>query len=193
MDTTRMFQELAAICPLSGGFKDALLAELSELSLPKDHYLLQAPQVSDQVYFMLEGFAFSFIFVDRVRRVEWFWKKNQCIISPRSFFEQKPAREFIRLARDSELLCISYKSIEKLLDDFSEARSIHRVIMNKYFENSRRRIREMQQLNADDRFRRLIIHYPSIEQLVSQESIASYLGITPQSLSRIKRVTAREL
>jgi CRP-like cAMP-binding protein len=193
MDTTRMFQELAAICPLSGGFKDALLAELSELSLPKDHYLLQAPQVSDQVYFMLEGFAFSFIFVDRVRRVEWFWKKNQCIISPRSFFEQKPAREFIRLARDSELLCISYKSIEKLLDDFSEARSIHRVIMNKYFENSRQRIREMQQLNADDRFRRLIIHYPSIEQLVSQESIASYLGITPQSLSRIKRVTAREL
>jgi CRP-like cAMP-binding protein len=188
-----MFQELAAICPLSGGFKDALLAELSELSLPKDHYLLQAPQVSDQVYFMLEGFAFSFIFVDRVRRVEWFWKKNQCIISPRSFFEQKPAREFIRLARDSELLCISYKSIEKLLDDFSEARSIHRVIMNKYFENSRQRIREMQQLNADDRFRRLIIHYPSIEQLVSQESIASYLGITPQSLSRIKRVTAREL
>jgi CRP-like cAMP-binding protein len=193
MDTTRMFQELAAICPLSGGFKDALLAELSELSLPKDHYLLQAPQVSDQAYFMLEGFAFSFIFVDRVKRVEWFWKKNQCIISPRSFFEQKPAREFIRLARDSELLCISYKSIEKLLDEFSEARSIHRVIMNKYFENSRQRIREMQQLNADDRFRRLIIHYPSIEQLVSQESIASYLGITPQSLSRIKRVTAREL
>jgi CRP-like cAMP-binding protein len=187
-----IFRELSAICPLSDEFRNALHSELSMLSLPKDHYLLQSPQVADQAYFIQQGFAFSFIFVEGVRKVEWFWKKNQVILSPRSFFEQKPSREFIQLAGESELLCISHRSLEKLLDGHSEARYIQRVIMNKYFEISRQRIRDLNQLNAYERFRKLLAHYPSIEQMISQESIASYLGITPQSLSRLKRLTSRE-
>jgi CRP/FNR family transcriptional regulator, anaerobic regulatory protein len=191
MDTEIFFRELAAIGTLSEELKTALENELKPLSLPKDHFLLQPPQVSDQAYFILHGFAFSYILVEGERKIEWFWKQNQLIISPLSFFEQKPAQEFIQLAEASELLCISYKSLLMLLDNFPEAHRINRIIMNKYFENSRQRIRDLHRLNAYERFRRLVAYYPSVEQMVSQEAIASYLGITPQSLSRIKRLTGR--
>jgi CRP/FNR family transcriptional regulator, anaerobic regulatory protein len=189
MDTGNLFQALEEIYPLSADLKNALASELTELSLPKDHFLLQPPQVSDHAYFLVQGFAMSYMFVEGERKVEWFWKKNQFIISLRSFFEQKPSKEFIQLAQPSVLLCISYKSLLRLLYESPEANGINRLIMNKYFENSRQRLREIQQLSAYDRFRRLIAHYPSIEQFVSQECIASYLGITPQSLSRIKRLS----
>jgi hypothetical protein len=74
-----------------------------------------------------------------------------------------------------------------LLQDFPEANAIYRMVMNEYVEQLRERIHDMQHLSAVDRFKKLHDRLPRIEQIVSQEYLASYLGITPQSLSRLKR------
>jgi hypothetical protein len=59
--------------------------------------------------------------------------------------------------------------------------------MNQYYENSRERTHDMQHLNARERYQKLLANFPQIEQIIAQEFIASYLGIAPQSLSRLKR------
>jgi CRP-like cAMP-binding protein len=187
MTTEKLFTVLSAIHPLTDEFKIAIEKELTLVSFPKQYLLLEAPKIAAHAYFLNDGFAMCYTFVDGEKQIEGFWKTSEIIVSARSFFEQVPAMEFIELLVPSEVLCISYQSVMRLFDSYPEANFIYRVVMNQYYEQSRQVIRDLQHLNAVERYEKLLTTFPNIEQIISQEQIASYLGITPQSLSRIKR------
>lgn len=187
MNTERLFSVLSSIHAISRDFRESIERELTPLSLPANYLLLEAPRIEEHAYFLNSGFAMSYTFAKGKKQVEAFWGPGQIVFSARSFFEQVPAREFIQLMQDSELLCISFKSVEKLFEIYPLATYLQRVVMNQYLELERDRIRDLYSINAVDRLSKLVNLYPGLEQIVPQESIASYLGITPQSLSRIKR------
>jgi len=187
MNTDRLFQVLSAIHPLSEKFNKAIRKELTHLSLPKDYLLLEAPRIAEYVYFLDSGFAMSYTFMKGEKQVEAFWLSGQILLPAKSFLERVPSEEFIQLMEQSEVFCISYAGFSRLFDAFPEANVIARVVINQYYESSRDRIREMKHLTAMQRYARLVTTFPGIEQVISQEFIASWLGITPQSLSRIKR------
>ncbi|MEJ0055986.1 MAG: Crp/Fnr family transcriptional regulator [Bacteroidota bacterium] len=173
------------------GLKKALEKELVALSFPKNYLLLEAPRTDGFAYFLNEGFAMSYTFVDGKKRVESFWKAGQIMISSKSFFEQVPSTESIQLMENSELLCISYAGVMRLFERWPEANSLYRHIMIQCFEQIQDRVHDLQQLTAEQRHQKLLETFPDIEQIISQDYIASYLGITPQSLSRIKRLRRR--
>lgn len=168
-------------------FRDALEKELIPLSLPKNYLLLEAPRIADHAYYLDRGFAITYTFIQGEKQIDDFWQSGQIIFSPKSLFEQIPTVENIQLIEPSEVICISYKSIMRLFELFPEANFIYRSVMNQYYDHARERIRDMKLLGAADRYMNLLHSFPGIEQFIPQEYIASYLGITPQSLSRIKR------
>lgn len=182
-----LFDYLTEIHPLSDVFRSAIARELTLMSLPKNHMLLEAPRVSDYAWYLDRGFAMSYTYTEGGMRVENFWKSGQLILSVRSFFEQIPSTENIRVMTAAEVVFISYKSVQRLFRDFPEAHFIYEAVLNRYYEESRERANDLITLNAKNRYRKLLMTYPRIEQMVSQEHIASYLGIAPQSLSRLKR------
>jgi CRP-like cAMP-binding protein len=186
-NTERLFQVLSCIHPLSDEFKSAIESEVEYKSLTKNHVLLEASNVSNFVYFVIQGFAISYTFRGSRKYIEWIWKSDQIILSPKSFFERVPTTESIQAIVQSEILCFSHDSVIRLLNSFPEAHIIYRVIMNEYYELSRERIREMQHMNGGERLKKLLDTFPGIERIIPQEQISSYLGVTPQSLSRIKR------
>lgn len=183
-----LFGLLSTIHPLSPTVREAIEKELAALSLPKDYLLLEAPRVADHAYYLNTGFALTFSYINGEKQIDAFWKAGQIMFSARSLFEQIPSTENIQLVQQSDLLCISYKSIMKLFETFPEVNFIYRVVMNQYYENLRERIRDLQLLSAVDRYKKLLNDFRGIEQIIPQEYIASYLGITPQSLSRIRRL-----
>ena len=187
MSTDKLFRVLSAITTLTPEFKIAIEQELTLLSLPKQYMLLEAPKIATHAYFIIDGFAMCYTFVKGNKQIECFWKAGQIMFSAKSFFEQVPSKEFIQLMVQSDVLCISYASVMRLFGAYPEAHFIYSVVMNKYYEQSRQRVRDLQQLNAIERYEKLLATFSNIEQLIPQEQIASYLGITPQSLSRIKR------
>lgn len=187
MNTDKLFSVLASIHPISSGFRKAVEKVLTPLSLPKYHLLLEATRISECAYFLDEGFAMSYTFVKGKKQVEWFWNSGQIMVSARSFFEQVPSQEFIQLRTPTELFCVTHDSVLHLFQTFPEAHFIYRVIMNQYYEHSRERTRDLQHLTAVERYEKLIRYFPDVEQHVTQEHVASYLGIAPQSFSRIKR------
>jgi CRP-like cAMP-binding protein len=161
---------------------------MTRLSLPRNYVLLEAPNVSDHAYFLESGFAMSYTFVKGKMQIEKFWASGEIIFSAKSFFEKVPSTEFIKLMVQGDVLFISYAAVQRLFDYFPEANFIYRVIMNQYYEHCRDRIHDMQHLSSTERYHKLTSTFPAIEQVISQEHIASYLGIAPQSLSRIKRM-----
>lgn len=187
MNADKLLQILSRIHPMTNAFKKALESELIGLSLPKNYLLMDALKIADHVYFLNHGFAISYTFQDGSKQIESFWKTHQLIISSKSFFEQVPTGEFIQLMVQSDLLCISHAGVLRLFDRFPATHLIYRTLMSKHDEWNRQRIRDLKTLNAEQRYKKLLTTYSNIEQIVSQEQIASYLGITPQSLSRIKR------
>jgi CRP-like cAMP-binding protein len=191
MNTENLFSVLSSIHPISSEFQKAVERTLTPLSLPQYHLLLKATEVATCAYFLEEGFAMSYTFVKGEQQVDGFWKSGQIMVSARSFFEQVPSQEFIQLRSHSELLCITHDSVHTLFKTFPEAHFIYRVIMNRYYEYSRERTRELQHLTAGERFENLKEHFPTIEQHVTQKHIASYLGIAPQSFNRIKKRRTR--
>jgi CRP/FNR family transcriptional regulator, anaerobic regulatory protein len=182
-----LFEVLSALVPLSEGFKKALGDHLILMSLPQRHLLLEAPKVAEHAFFLRTGYAMSYRYIQRKKQIEHFYKPGRIIVSPGSFFEQVPSRESIQLLEDSDLYYISFHSVMTLLEIFPEATRIYQVTMNLYYEESRGRIYDLQHLSTIECYEKMKEEHPTIEQLVPQEYIASYLGIAPQSLSRIKR------
>lgn len=187
MNLERLYQTLSALHPLSVPFKEALAGHLTHLSLPRNHLLLEAPKVSDHAYFLDTGFAMSYTYVDGRKHIAHFWKEGDIILSAKSFFERKPTDEFIQLMARSDVLCISHESVLELFALHLEANFLHRIIMNDYYELMRERLHDLQYMNAVQRYEKVRRSFPNIEQLIPSEYVASYLGMVPQTLSRVKR------
>ncbi len=187
MNTDELFKVLSAIHPLSFAFKQALSKELTTLSLPRNHLLVEAPKIADKAYFIEKGFAMSYSYMDGKKFIEGFWKAGDIMTSANSFYEQTPSVETIQLLDACQLFCLSHSGLLKLFEKHQETHYLYHKIMNYHYSKCRNRIHDIQRLSALQRFEKLLKFYHEIEQFASQENIASYLAITPQSLSRIKR------
>ena len=187
MSSYSLVNALSAIHSLSDEFRESLEKELIPLSLPKHHMLLEAPRVAEFAYFVKKGFAMSFSYDDGKKIIEGFWKAGQIMTIAASYYNRVPSVESIQLMEKTDLLCLSRAGLDRLFEQHMEAHYLYHKIMNCYYSKCRTRIHEIQRLSALERFDHLLVAFPEIEQLVPQENIASYLSITPQSLSRLKR------
>lgn len=187
MNLERLFQKLSSMHPLSDKFKKALRKHLTHLSLPKNYLLLEAPKISDHAYFLDTGSAMCYTFVDGNRKVRQFWKEGDIVISGKSFFQRVPSDEFIQLLEPAEVLCIRHESVMEFLMNYEDANYLSRSIIMHYYDLAVERFDDLQHLNARERYKKLRNTFPNIEQLVPSEYIASYLGMVPHTLSRVKR------
>lgn len=183
----RLFSLLAGIHPLSDDFKAAIARELTVLSLPKRHFLLEAPRVCEHAWFLDSGFAMSYSYADQAVHVENFWAAGEIVLSVKSFFDQVPATEFVQLMTPADVIFVSYAGVQRLFRDYREAHFIYETVVNRYYERSRERAHDMRYLGAMERYEKLLARHPLIEQTVPLEYIAAYLGIVPQSLSRLRK------
>ncbi len=182
-----LFDVLNAIHPLTKNFKRALMKEVRPVSFERNHILLDAPSVAEFVYFIQRGVAMSYSFDKKKKIIDCFWQSGQIMTAVSSFCGQVPSTITIQVMSDTDLLCLSYAALYRLLNKYKEAHILYHKIVAKYHRKCQRRIHEIQNRSAAHRLDSLTRTFPDLEQFVSQENIASYLGITPQSLSRIKR------
>lgn len=187
MNLDRLIQKVSSMHPLSDKFKKALGKHLTHLSLPKNHLLLEAPKISEHAYFLEKGYAMCYTFIDGNKKVRHFWKEGDFIFSGKSFFQRIPSNEFIQLLEPAEVLCVSYDSVMELFMNYEEANFLYRSIIMQYYDLAVERLDDLQHLNARERYKKLRRTLPNIEQLVPSEYIASYLGMVPHTLSRVKR------
>ena len=103
-----------------------------------------------------------------------------------SFTEQKPSNLFIEALEDTELLLIDYESKEQLYREIPQLERVFRLMLQRAYAVLENRFYATVAHSAEERYLDFIKRYPTIPQRVPQQQIASYLGITPESLSRIK-------
>ncbi len=104
-----------------------------------------------------------------------------------SFLSGKPAEYNIDALQDSEVLLLEKSARDKLLDECPKMERFFRLLIEVNHVATHQRIADSLGLSAEERYLKFIKTYPKLFDLVPQNQIASYLGITPQSLSRIRK------
>jgi CRP-like cAMP-binding protein len=104
-----------------------------------------------------------------------------------SFLTQSPSYCFIEALTDAKIWQLSYDNLQKLYLHTTVGDRFGRIMMEQLFIRKAKRERNLLMMNAEERYLDLIRHAPHILQNIPLKYIASYLGITPQALSRIRK------
>ncbi len=154
----------------------------------KHRYLLESGDVSRYAAFVVKGCLRSYT-IDQAgeEHIAQFAIEDWWIGDPYSYFENQPSVYSIDAFEDSELLLLDRASMEKLCLAIPKFERFFRLLLQANFIASQRRIMQSLSATAEERYLQFLKNYPAIFSRVPQKQIASYLGITPQSLSRIRR------
>lgn len=184
MDTVLAY--LDSIYPMSEGLREKLSLILRLKELVKKDLLLRAGHICQHIYFIQKGLLRCYYYKNDVEISSWFMKEGDVVVSVESFFKQTTSYESIQALEDAELYYISYKELQQIYRDYPEFNFIARVLTEKYYCLSERRLYSIRMMRASERYEYLMQYQPELILRVPAKYLASYLGITPEMLSKIK-------
>ncbi len=157
-----------------------------KFELKKNTILLRQEQICQYLYFVDKGILKQYYYLNDNEVIDYFATENKIASSISSLFGQKPSNKIIEAIEDSTLFAISFKKLEELFLNHADLERVGRLIATEAFILMEERVLSLQFHTAKRRYDDLVKTNPDILQRVSLGNIASYLGITQVTLSRIR-------
>ena len=179
-------QHLSQLITISSELEKALIANTTKIRVEKNTDLVGINERSDHLYFIEKGLIRGYYFYNGKEITNWFAQEEEFATCFYSFVANKPSFECIETLEDCELVSIPLKTLQTLYLDFPETERIGRIITENYYIKLEERVLNIQFKTAKERYQKLITKKPLLLQRVSLGQIASYLGITQETLSRIR-------
>jgi len=155
--------------------------------IKKKAYLLQEGDISRHQYFVSKGCLRTYMIDEKgLEHIIQFAIEDWWTGDMYSFLTQTPARFTIDALEDTELLCLEKNALEELYIRIPKFERFFRHLLQNAFVALQERIIANLSQPADERYCTFITKYPDMEKRLPLKQIASYLGITPESLSRIR-------
>jgi CRP-like cAMP-binding protein len=159
----------------------------TQKEINKNGFLLKEGKLSDEYFFLETGFMRAFAYdTDGNDITTNFYSPCQVVFEVSSFFNRSISRENIQATADSSGWYITYEQLNSLFHSMPEFRDFGRAILVKGFASLKIRMLSMITETAEQRYDALLKTNPEIFQHAALKHIASYLGITDTSLSRIR-------
>jgi CRP-like cAMP-binding protein len=179
-------QKLAEISLLSKESLTVFLSAWKSWSVPKDYYLVREHTVADYIFFIQTGLARIYYHKKGKDITEWIAPDGTFFLSITSFFERKPGKLIIQTLEPSEVMGIHYNDFHKLAAAHHDIETLYRKMLAFSLILSQERMESIQFETAEQRYKRLITKNPNFLQRVPLTYIASFLGVTLETLSRIR-------
>jgi len=171
--------------PLSNQTKVEIGRHLEILNLNKRHLLIQENQRHDFAYFVIKGAVRSFYLKDGIEVNTWFALENDMVGSLKNF-NDNPSRETMELVENSTLIAINIKKIKPLMLSNIQIANFINAIIEEYALFLEDKFYFSQMMNSIDKYLTLVDKQPQLLQRIPLTYIASFLGITRETLSRLR-------
>ena len=170
---------------------DRLMAALVPATLAKGAVLLQDGEICEQVWFIGQGLVRAYFLKDGEEVTQQFFFEGSYTTDYESFLTQRPTRLHLQALEPTLLLALNREAMQRLYAADPGAERMGRRIAEEIFLAVSRRNRSFLLESAEQRYLDLLRERPKVMQRVPQRHIASYLGVKPESLSRIRARVAR--
>jgi CRP-like cAMP-binding protein len=165
----------------------------SQKTIPKNHFFLTEGQHSNEYLFLEKGFMRAFAHDTEGNEVTTnFYSDKQVVFEVSSFFNRTISRENIQALTDCEGWYITYEQLNHLFHALPQFRDFGRSILVKGFAALKNRMLSLITETAEERYTQLLKTNPEIFHHAPLKTIASYLGVTDTSLSRIRKEFAKK-
>ena len=186
-----LFQDMALTILLTDTEKQLLRSVLIPKSVRKRQYLLQPGDVCRHSIFVAKGCLRSYTIDQKeVKHIFQFAIEGWAISDMYSFLTGEPATHYIDAIEDSELYLMDKTGKEELLDQIPGMEKVFRLALEKNYISNQRRSNAMLNNSIEENYLSFVRTYPKIVQRVPQHMIASYLGVSAKTLSRIRKQLA---
>lgn len=182
----QLFAHLRKYHILSPEAQTAVQSCFTQIILSKNELLLEEGKICRHLYFLEQGALRGFYNLDGKEVTYWFAFEGDFVTSFYSFTTQEPAVENIQLLEGSILWAISKETLSDLFNRFHEIERLVRIAYEKYYIRLEERFVNAQFKTAAERYEQLMQQTPHILERVPLGQIASYLGISQETLSRIR-------
>jgi CRP-like cAMP-binding protein len=178
---------LKTITPIASDTEAEVRDMFSVDRLPKGHKLHQQGYVCNKLFFVEKGLLRTFYYSEEGKDITYRFNDEMSFTSLiDSYYSQKPSFYNIELLEDSLIHCASFADFEKLLGKHTELLIVYNYVLRNFLIQSNERISALQFQNAQERYHTFVEKKPNLLQRVSLGQVASYLGITQETLSRIR-------
>lgn len=182
----KLQQAIDRISPLQEEVRADFIAAWKAWEVPKDYLLLRENTISDYIYYIEKGVARIYYNKNDKEVTEWIALEDQFFLSITSFFNRTPSHLVIQTIQPSIVYGIHHDQFMKLASQYHDVERLLRKMVTSSLILSQERMRSIQFETAQQRYQRLLNHSPQIIQQVPLSYIASFLGITLETLSRIR-------
>jgi len=152
----------------------------------KGTLVLDAHKICTRSYFINRGMLRTYFLKDGVEISEYFSAENEWVNSPKSFIHQIPDSYYIDAIEATTAFVINVDDLGFLFDNFPEMERYARLSMGSVFGHLMERIKSMQFTSAKERYDHFKAVYTDVHHRIPLGMVASYLGITQETLSRIR-------
>lgn len=180
-----LFDFISKYISLNEDEKQAIVALDIFKSVKKGTVLLKEGQYSNEGYFVLKGFIRSYYLIEGEEKTTAFYTELQGV-TPNCVLSKKPSEHYIATTEDS-IIAISNPDMEiEIFEKFPKFETLCRILSEDLLAKQQIDFDEFKTSSPEKRYLNIVEKRPDLIQRVPQHQLASYLGIKPQSLSRLR-------
>jgi CRP-like cAMP-binding protein len=173
--------------PLSEGIVKFLKEHAYFISFNKGELLLEEGQVCEHIYFIRKGAVRGFIKEGKKDITTWITAEGEMVSSILSFERKGSTIENIQAIEDCELLALTLIDLEKLYEQFPEFNIVGRKLLQQYYSDAEGRAFIARLTSAETKYKQFLTRYSLFSNRIPLTYIASFLGMTLETLSRVRR------
>lgn len=166
---------------------DCIKQLFKEKQVKKGEFFLAEGQVCKQVGFIVNGLMRYYINHNGEEKTYAFSQENNFICNYENFLPQTPSTKIIQALEDCEILQISFTDLQIFYKTVSKGERFGRLVIEQVFIQLLQDLSSFYTDTPEYRYGQFVKRHPDLQQRISQYHIASYVGVKPQSLSRIRK------
>ena len=187
-----LIKYLHSLRPLSAEIENMVYESLYLQTARKGELLLHEGDINEHLWFLAEGVLRAYHTIDEREITSRIMFMGHIVICPGSFFTQTPTTESIECLEDCSLARISFTDLQKVYEKYPEFNFYGRLITEHYFYQQEQRLYMLRYQDSLAKYKFLINNFERFLENVPSKYVASFLGITPETLSRIRKKMAEE-